>query len=108
MEISSLLRKETSALFLVEEDDCLKWKSLRPRRRDCRRSIGTAQLDRVPGRFDLRERAPIEENQEPEAGSLEGLALSNPRIGSRSRRIIQPIAGIGEVRRRIFKFESPG
>jgi len=88
MKIRSLLGKETSALFLVKKNNGLKWKSFRTGRRDRRRSIGTAQLDRVPGRFDLRICAAVEENQEAESGGLEDLSFSTPRICFRSRRII--------------------
>ena len=34
VKIGALFREETSALFLIEEDDRLKWKSLRARRSD--------------------------------------------------------------------------
>jgi hypothetical protein len=88
MKIGSLFRKETSALFLVEEDDGLRWKSFRTRHRDRCGSVGTAQPGRVPGCFDLRVRAAVEQNQEAETCSFENLPFSTPGICFRARRMI--------------------
>src|ERR1039458_3528740 len=96
MKIGALFGKKAAALFLVEEDDGVEWKAFRTRRRNRSSGIGVAQLHGVSGRLDLGVGTAIEQNQEAEACGLEGLPFSSPGVSVRSRRRIQPVAGIGE------------
>ena len=76
MEIGSLLREQTSALLLIEEDDGLRRKSFGAGGGDGCGGVGRPSLDRVSGALDLGVGAAVEQNQEAETRGLEVLSLS--------------------------------
>jgi hypothetical protein len=83
-----LFGKQAAAFFLIQEDDRLKRKSFRTGGRECRGSIGTAQLASISTLFDFGIRVTVEHNQKSEPCALEGFSLSSPGVDIRSWRIV--------------------
>ena len=60
-----------------------------------RRGVGTAECRRVLA-CKLRIQAPVVQDHEAKTISLEGFALTRPGIAIFTRRIVQPVSGVGE------------
>ena len=58
--------------------------------------VGAAQPSRMGDRFKFRIQAAVKKDEEAEACGLHGGAMSGPRVGRFSGRIVQPEAGVGE------------
>lgn len=94
-KISSLFRQQPAALLLIEEHNRSRRKTLSLRGRNSRSPVRAPQCRSV-FTLELRIQPPVEQNQEAEAASFQRCALARPAVVVIPRRVVQPIAGIGE------------
>lgn len=96
VDVGLLLGQHAASLFLIEKNDGRAGEAFAPSSCSGGASVRLAEASGVGHGSQLGVKAPIEENQKSKSGGLDGGAVSGPAIRRRSRRMVEPVSGVGE------------
>lgn len=108
VDVRLLLGQHASTLLLVEEDNGLRGKAFAVGGGRGSLRVGLAKLRGVGDQFQFSIEPSVEEDEESEPGGFDGGAVAGPGVRSLARRIIEPVAGVGERLMQGSQINVPG
>ena len=106
--IGFLLGEHASALLLVEEDDRLFGESLTACGHDGGVRVRLAEAGGVGDGFQFGIKAPVEEDEESEAGGFNCSAVADPGVRFLAGRIVEPVSRVGKSLAQSFQVGVAG